>query len=593
MFEIQPTLTQAIEAEAENGHIWMSITQLMLCYVKFGELKYGEEPLSDERVQVVFSLLSELDRALTDPSAKERWNITNIIMVRCWEYIKDFLEYIEKLTEDAEASSDGTGVGGMLGSLLSALAGASEEAKGGTEPVDETGSLPPSTSASTKRAATANKAASAKTAEDIKDNGNDTANTVAATGSTTSTGANEKDPSVESAAAGETGEPGNSAGSVFDSGEIGEFLSLPGSGDSGFGMDEPYKKVSHEEGGRIPLTQTDNLYTPTGGDTEYDDGYTGSGYANAAADIDRVLDKMAEKAVTTQLETQRVAELNDLANAIAYGDIHDGVTKVVHRIADVDDAMKERYHDIAGPLLHISKQLQRSVSQQLRDKRRGGKQTGLLMGRRLDAHALPRNDGRIFYKTALPIETPEIAVAVLDDESGSMSSGDRASYARATSIILYGFSRSLDIPVMIYGHSTGYSKDGQTVDLYSYAEFDAVDGDDKYRLMDISARSSNRDGAALRFVAEQLSKRPEEVKMLIIVSDGQPADAGYYGTAAEEDLRGVKAEYVKKGILFVAAAIGEDKANIEMIYGESFLDITDLSKLPVALTNVIKRHIRV
>ena len=163
----------------------------------------------------------------------------------------------------------------------------------------------------------------------------------------------------------------------------------------------------------------------------------------------------------------------------------------------------------------------------------------------------------------------------------------------ATAIILYDFCRSLGIPVMVYGHSTGYSKPGRTVDLYSYAEYDDIDGNDKYRLMDISARNNNRDGAALRFVAEQLSKQLEEVKILILVSDGQPADSGYSGTAAEEDLRGIIHEYVKKGILFVAAAIGDDKENIERIYGDAFLDITDLNKLPVALTSVVKRHIRV
>jgi nitric oxide reductase activation protein len=111
--------------------------------------------------------------------------------------------------------------------------------------------------------------------------------------------------------------------------------------------------------------------------------------------------------------------------------------------------------------------------------------------------------------------------------------------------------------------------------------------------MDISSRGSNRDGAALRYVAEQLSKRKEDIRMLILVSDGQPSDSGYYGTAAEEDLRGIKREYTRKGILFIAAAVGEDKANIERIYGDSFMDITDLNKLPIKLTNVVKQHIRV
>ena len=42
----------------------------------------------------------------------------------------------------------------------------------------------------------------------------------------------------------------------------------------------------------------------------------------------------------------------------------------------------------------------------------------------------------------------------------------------------------------------------------------------------------------------------------------------------------------------VVAAIGEDKQNIERIYGDSYLDITDLNQLPVKLTAVIKRFMR-
>ena len=77
--------------------------------------------------------------------------------------------------------------------------------------------------------------------------------------------------------------------------------------------------------------------------------------------------------------------------------------------------------------------------------------------------------------------------------------------------------------------------------------------------MDISARGSNRDGAALRFVAERLSHRPEELKLLILVSDGQPADTGYYGTAAEEDLRGIQQEYRRKGVLSSPLLLGTTK----------------------------------
>ncbi len=326
-----------------------------------------------------------------------------------------------------------------------------------------------------------------------------------------------------------------------------------------------------------------------GGTTEHDDEYERQMNENAAADIERILNRMAERAACTQLENERLQELNDTAQNISYGDVHSGVSIRVKRIPSVDEELVEQYNTVAPELLAISRQLQKSLIRQLKESRRGGKQTGLMMGRRLDAHALHRTDGKVFYKNALPNEIPQLAVALLLDESGSMYSYDRCTYARAAAIILYDFCQSLDIPVMVYGHST----EGSAVALYSYAEFDSIDNDDRYRMMDIDARENNRDGAALRFVAEQLAKRPEEVRMLILVSDGQPADSGYYGTAAEEDLRGIRQEYQRKGILFVAAAIGDDKPSIERIYGDSFLDITDLNQLPTKLTAVVKRHIRI
>ena len=278
-----------------------------------------------------------------------------------------------------------------------------------------------------------------------------------------------------------------------------------------------------------------------------------------------------------------------MANSISYGDIHQGVNIKINRISSVDADLMEQYDAVAPRLVTISKQLQRSIQKELKEHRQGGKQTGLVMGRRLDTHALCRNDGKAFYKNNLPNEIPELAVGLLVDESGSMCSGDRCTYARAAAIILNDFCDSLEIPIMIYGHST----DGCGVALYSYAEFDGFDSDDRYRLMDISARSGNRDGAALRYVAERLSKRPEAVKLLVLVSDGQPADTGYSGTAAEEDLRGIKQEYQRKGIVFVAAAIGDDKPSIQRIYGDSFMDITDLEQLPGKLTAVVKKHIRI
>lgn len=578
-FADMPTLSQVIENEPEQGHVWLTIQQALLSYMKWGELKYGDTLLTDERVQVVFGLLPELDKALLSRDLRDRCRAANLIMVRCWHYIKDFLDHCEEMAEQATPGGDDSVAVGILQQLVSALAGASAAAEGSSAPATGApGKAAPPTSGSTatNRAKTAMLAAQA--AEESEEETENTA------GSAVGAEEQEGDDGTESPTPLGTSEDDEENGSN-GSGGPGDELSA---GSSDNQQPSNCQTVSDTEQGRLPQRQTDTLSVPEGGTTEHDDTYRGTGYANAASDIARILEAVAEDAVHTSLEKERKRELNELAQSISYGNIHNGVNMTVHRICEVEPELRDEYDEVADDLLHISRQLQKSVTQKLEDSRRGGKQTSLLMGRRLDAHAIARLDGRVFCKNALPNEAPALSVGLLLDESGSMCSCDRATYARATAIILYDFCRALDIPIMVYGHSTSSGR----VDLYSYAEFDAIDRDDRYRLMDISSRGSNRDGAALRYVAEQLAKRTEDVKILMLVSDGQPADSGYYGTAAEEDLRGVKQEYQRKGILFVAAAIGADKDNIERIYGDSFLDITDLNKLPVKLAGIIKRYIR-
>lgn len=522
-----PTVTHLKEREAQGLPVFYSLLQLFLSYGKFGELKYGAEPLSEEHIQTVFELLPLLDDDLRAASGKARWNTVNCILIRCWEHVREYLEALKRRYEEKKASGGTGSVFSQLEEELSTLVGGSTRGEGVTAPVSEE-TEGPSLPQPEKREMTRALAGEKLSAEGAS--------------------------------------PGENTGDATGKQEI-----------------------TSEETGRMSLVETNQVSEPLGGGVEVNRDYTPEISGTVEAEMERLLDTMAEKTVCQELEQDRLRELNQEAQSISYGDIHKGVAIRVNRMTEVPPEMVTQYNAIAGPLLAISKQLQKSLLRQLRDQQRGGKQTGLLMGRRLDAHALFRSDGKVFTKNALPIQPPEMAVGLLLDESGSMASCDRATYARASAIILYDFCQALHVPVMVYGHSTG----SKGVELYSYSEFDAIDREDKYRLVDISARGSNRDGAALRFVAERLSHRPEELKLLILVSDGQPADTGYYGTAAEEDLRGIQQEYRRKGILFVAAAIGDDKENMERIYGDSFLDITDLNQLPVKLTQVVKRFLRV
>ena len=347
------------------------------------------------------------------------------------------------------------------------------------------------------------------------------------------------------------------------------------------------ERVIAEETSRIAAHLTNGITSSGNGGVDQNSEYEGNDYEHAADDIERLLSSMAKEKVTEELEEELSEDLQREANAIRYGNAHRNIHVTVSRMAHVDQNLIDSYNRVAPELLMLSKRLQRSVSSALRDRRQGGKQTGLLIGKRLNQHALYRNDGRIFYNSRLPTEPINLSVGLLIDESGSMCSNDRITRARATAIVIQDFCESLGIPLLVVGHTAWSSH----VELFSYSDFDTYDKNNRYRLMDMSARDCNRDGAALRFVAEKLSKQTSEVKILMIICDGQPNDDGYSGSAAEADLRGIKLEYARKGVKIYAAAIGEDRPRIERIYGDGYLDITNLQELPVMLTNLIVRSL--
>ena len=332
-------------------------------------------------------------------------------------------------------------------------------------------------------------------------------------------------------------------------------------------------------------TEVENTLSEGSGTVTHDNDYITE---TADHELDNILNNAASAKVYSAIEDSLLDELQANLKDINFGDIHKNVDIVIHRQKTLVGSERELYDKAMIELKPISMMLQKSIMNVLKQRQRGATERGLLMGSRLDHSSYYRSDGKIFTKRNRQNDEISLAVGVLVDMSGSMS-GERIRIAQAMTLVVYDFCRALNIPVTIYGHDTSY---GNSVDLYSFAEFDSVDGNDKYRLMNIKDGGSNRDGCAVRYVAEKLCKRTEQTKLFIVVSDGQPADDGYYGTAAELDLQGIRREYVNRGITFLAAAIGDDKPAIKRCYGEgAFLDITDLKAFPTTIAKIIARYV--
>ena len=240
-YESIPTVTELIEKEDDgNRHIFESILQIMLSYVKFGEIKYGDAPLSDERIQVVFKLIHDLDAAIVNPSGKERLKVVNLILVRCWDYIEDFLEICKKRQEEAKASGSTESLAETIAQLLQAMAGSSVSGEGSSTPIPEVGAVCVAAGAG-KRAQTA---AQVEKSE-----------------SEGSSGAEGREPQTDS-------ESERSCAGISQTENPAEEGAITGDMEGASGGKQA---VSAEEDGRIPYQQTDRVSEGSGGATKHND----------------------------------------------------------------------------------------------------------------------------------------------------------------------------------------------------------------------------------------------------------------------------------------------------------------------------------
>ncbi len=283
-------------------------------------------------------------------------------------------------------------------------------------------------------------------------------------------------------------------------------------------------------------------------------------------------------------------QLNKEARQIMKETIHEKEGLIVHRPAFQGKTQEAR--ELQMQVMPIVESLSRQILELLDNEQTETYQKGKYEGQRFNASRVAYGDLRNFDKKNPPHEQPSLAVAVRIDESGSMIRDDRIEAAKKAAIAIAEFAKKVDIPLLIYGDTADRSAREKT-SLFSYKEFE--DGFQwlNEKLVTMKPRQNNRDGAALRLAAEKLNRQSATTKLLLNISDGQPkALPDYTGKKAKEDIQSVLKEYERQGILFVSAAIGQDKEEIKSIYGESrFVDITDLNEFPKQMIQLIARYL--
>jgi len=217
--------------------------------------------------------------------------------------------------------------------------------------------------------------------------------------------------------------------------------------------------------------------------------------------------------------------------------------------------------------------------------------TGLYSGR-VNKSQLSRVDKRIFFQRKEKSEEADLAILMLVDQSGSMS-GSRIRYARLACMMMYEVCSALNIPFAVIGHAAVWGED--RVIHRHFVDFDSRDPNEKYKLALIKCYDNTREGVSLKYAGEYLLKRPEQDRILIAISDGEPYHYSktdeYEGEIAQKDTARVVKYMELNQVKVFGVAIGDGKSAIREIYTRNYIDIPSIKLLPVRLVELIRRNI--
>lgn len=188
-------------------------------------------------------------------------------------------------------------------------------------------------------------------------------------------------------------------------------------------------------------------------------------------------------------------------------------------------------------------------------------------------------------------------VDVLIDASGSQRS--RQHMVALQGYILSAALSRAGIPHRVLSFCTFWD---HTV-LRRFREYDE-DREADWRLMEFTSSSNNRDGLALRASADGLLDRPEENKVLIVLSDGRPNDlvvnrpnvknpSIYTGEYAVKDTAAEVRRLRSQGIAVLGVFAGEEQDLLaeRRIFGKDFAYIRDISTFAHVVGRYLKKQV--
>ncbi len=277
----------------------------------------------------------------------------------------------------------------------------------------------------------------------------------------------------------------------------------------------------------------------------------------------------------------------------AVKEVKESLEKLKERETGLTKDERERYEEYFAEVKKYVGMLVEKLDEVFPPQEEAEWEGGQRRGKRVDAKKLareiPTGHGRVFEKKDMP-EIKEAAFTLLVDVSGSMRGKKIEEALKAAMLMAEAFSRK-GVPFEILAFHDKLLELKQFEDEYF--------GKKKLELMRVLQEVGtpnaqwNDDGFAVDSAARRLQKRlleNEAQGALIVFSDGQPAPSGKHN-GPEWELHDIVNKWSKQ-VPLIGIGVGPGmESTIKEYYGKNGLPVPDITKLPHALLDTLRKQI--
>ncbi len=255
------------------------------------------------------------------------------------------------------------------------------------------------------------------------------------------------------------------------------------------------------------------------------------------------------------------------------------------------------YADMVDVVAPLTLRLKHILEAKLQPKQTGRREW-LLAGRLSTklVRAVIDPTPRMFRKKQSPTHEWDAAFVLLVDCSGSMF--DRMEETRLGVTLFHETLKALRVVHSVVGFwedTAGVRSDASLTLFQPVIDFEeCLKQSVGPTICQLESHLDNRDGYAIRIMAQQLVRRPERRKFLIVFSDGEPAALNYENTGVYDTHQAVL-EARRQGIqvvnLFLTGGHGTASAKkaIGDIYGPGAVTVTNVEQVADAFAPVLRR----